>query len=356
MKKVLSCKIALLALLLLPTLLCAQVIKGTVTDAATGKPLEQVNVYLAGTVMGTTTDSKGDFTLNIVTKTSAPLLISYVGYQTKKLNDYADNKAINVALRRNVIALKEVKVTSDKISRARAMRIFLREFIGRNNSECDITNPEDIYFSYNKQEDLLTASAEKPLIIINKKLGYKVTYFLADFSYKPYLTSYKGNYFFEEDTAGLKPDKRIKMLKARNEAYKGSRMHFIRALAANELDKNGFAMYRSIKAAMNTITPYDLDPRNRLSHDHIVQLSEGKKFILFQKGINPKDDRFDNNEVYVTYRQFNPAFLRQTDSDKGTIIERTGYHDEGLQWKDNFGKWRVGELLPYEFEPLEDLE
>jgi hypothetical protein len=349
-------KITLLLLLLLPTLLCAQVIKGTVTDAVTGKPLEHVNVYLAGTVMGTTTDSQGNFILNMVTKTSAPLMVSCVGYQTKKLNDYTDSKPTNVALRRNVIALKEVTVSTDIIRRAKAMRIFLREFIGRNNYECEITNPDDIYFSYNKSEDLLTAGAEKPLIILNRKLGYKVTYFLLDFSYKPYLTHYKGNYFFAEDTAGLKPEKIKKVLAARNEAYKGSRMHFIRALWANQLNENGFAMYRSIKAAINYMNPYELEPRNRLAYDHIVQPSEGKKFILFQKGINPKDARFDSNEIYVTYKQIFPAFLRQTDSGNGTIIERTGYHDEGLQWKENFGKWRIGELLPYEFEPLEDLE
>lgn len=355
MKKILAFGVGLM-LWFLPVLLNAQVITGKVTDAATGNPLENVNVYLDGTIVGTTTDSRGVFTLNNVSKTSNPLSVSYVGYQTQKLKNYADNKAINIALKRNVIALKEVTVTTDKISRARAMRIFLREFIGRYNSECQITNPQDIYFSYNKSEDLLTAVADKPLTILNKKLGYKVTYFLADFSYKPYLTSYKGNYFFAEDTTGLKPETMRKVLKARNEAYKGSRMHFIRALWANQLNENGFAIYRSIKGEINTITPYDLDPKNRLSFDHIVQLSEGKKFILFQKGINPKDARFDNNEVYVTYRQFNPAFLRQTDSGNGTIIERNGYHDEGLQWKDNFGKWRVGELLPYEFEPREDLE
>jgi hypothetical protein len=354
LKNILRYTIAFI-LLLLPVLLSAQVITGRVTDAATGGPLPNVNVYLDGTIAGTTTDSRGNFTLNNVSKTRTPLLVSSVGYQSKKINDYTD-KPINIALKPKVIALKEVTVTTDKISRAKAMRIFRREFIGRYNSECEIANPQDIYFSYNKAEDLLTAVADKPLIILNKKLGYKVTYFLADFSYKPYLTSYKGNYFFAEDTAGLNPEKMRKVLKARNEAYKGSRMHFIRALWANELDKNGFAMYRSIKAEINTISPYDLDPKNRLSHDHIVQLSEGKKFILFQKGINPKDEGFDNNEIYVTYRQFNPAFFRQTDSGNGTIIERNGYHDEGLQWKDNFGKWRVGELLPYEFEPLEDLE
>jgi hypothetical protein len=339
----------------MPAFLCAQVIRGTVIDAATGSPLPNVNVYLDGTIIGTTTDSRGDFTLNNVLKTSNPLSVSYVGYQSQKINNYAD-KNLSIALKPKVIALKEVTVSTDKISRARAMRIFLREFIGRNNSDCDIANPDDIYFHYNKGEDLLTAGADKPLIILNKKLGYKVTYFLADFSYKPYLTSYKGNYFFAEDTAGLKPEKMKRVRRARNEAYKGSRMHFIRALWANELDKNGFAMYKSIKAVINYMTPYDLDPKNRLSYDHIVQLSEGRKFILFQKGINPKDTRFDNNEIYVTYKQYNPAFLRQTDSGNGTIIERIGYHDEGLQWKDSFGKWRVGELLPYEFEPYEDLE
>jgi hypothetical protein len=356
LKKALSYKITLLLLLLLPTLLCAQVIKGTVTDAVTGKPLEHVNVYLAGTVMGTTTDSQGNFTLNNVIKTSAPLLVSCVGYESKKIKDYADNKTINVALKHKVIALKEVTVSTDKISRARAMRIFLREFIGRNNSDCDIANPDDIYFSYNKSEDLLTASAEKPLIILNKKLGYKVTYFLVDFNCKPYLTHYKGNYFFAEDTAGLKPEKMKKVLAARNEAYKGSRMHFIRALWANELNKNGFAMYKSVIGPIDYFTPTKLEPTNMLSPEGIIQVAEGKKFIMFQKSINPKDKRFDSNEIYVTYKQIFPAFLRQNDGSDGTIIERTGYYDEGLQWKENFGKWRIGELLPYEFEPREDVE
>lgn len=355
MKKVLACKSTFLLLFLLPTLLCAQVIRGTVTDAVTGGPLPNVNVYVDGTVMGTTTDSQGNFTINHVLKTSNPLLVSCVGYQSQKIKNYSD-KNISVALKRKVIALKEVTVSTDIIRRAKAMRIFLREFIGRNNSECEITNPDDIYFSYNKSEDLLTAGADKPLIILNKKLGYKVTYFLADFSCKPYLTSYKGNYFFVEDTAGLKPEKMKKVIVARNEAYKGSRMHFIRALWTNELNKNGFVMYKSVKGPIDYITPTKLQDVNLLSYDHIIQLAEGRKFIMFQKSISPKDTRFDSNEIYVTYKQIFPAFLRQTDGSNGTIIDSNGYHDDGLQWKENFGKWRVGELLPFEFEPYEDLE
>lgn len=355
MEKASRYKITLLVLLLLPTVLCAQVIRGTVTDAVTGNPIPNVNVYLGGTVIGTTTDSRGNFTLNNVLKTNNLLLVSYVGYQSQKIKNYTD-KSINIALKRNLIQLKEVTVSAgDKIRRARAIRIFLREFIGRNNSDCVITNPGDIYFQYNKNEDLLTAGAEKPLLILNKKLGYKVTYFLAEFRYTPLQTSYKGNCYFAEDTAGLKPEKVKKVIAARNEAYKGSRMHFIRALWANELNKNGFVMYKSVRGPIDYFTPTRLEDANILSPDHIIQVSEGRKFIMFQKSISPNDTRFYSNEIYVTYKQIFPAFLRQNDGSNGAIIERTGYYDEDLVWKENFGKWRVGELLPYEFEPSEDL-
>ena len=355
MKTILTYKIALLCLLLLPTLLWGQVIKGRVTDAVTGSPLQNVNVYLDGTIMGTTTDSQGNFTLNNTLKTSAPLLVSYVGYQQQKINDYAD-KSLAIALKRKVIALKEVTVSTDKINRASAMRIFLREFIGRNNQDCDIINPDDIYFYYNKKEALITAYADKPLIIANKKLGYKVTYFLSDFNCKPYHTSYRGNYFFAEDTVGLQPSKIKKIIAARDEAYKGSRMHFIRALWANQLSKNGFAMYKAYKGPIDYISPYRLEAANRISYNHIVQVEEGRKFIMLQKSLSSTDAKFDSNEIYVTYQQVYPAYLRQTDSSKGTIIESTGYHDNGLEWKEYFGKWRVGELLPFEFQPSADLE
>ena len=349
MKTTLSYKIALL-FLLLPAFLCAQVINGRVTDALTGSPMPNVNVYLDGTIMGTTTDDQGNFTLNNALKTSAPLLVSYVGYQSQKINDYAD-KSLTIALKRKVIELKEVIVHTDKISRAKAMRIFLREFIGRNNHDCDITNPDDIYFYYDKKEDLLTAGADKPLIILNKKMGYKVTYFLADFSCKPYQTIYRGTYFFAEDTTGLQASKIKKVIAARDEAYKGSRMHFIRALWANQLSKNGFTMYKSVKGPIDYITPNRLNPANMIGYDGIIEVAGGQKFIMLQKGISDTDKKFNSNEIYITYQQLFPAFLRQTDSSKGTIIESNGYHDNGLEWKEYFGQRRVGELLPFEFQP-----
>src|SRR5471030_1311145 len=123
------------------------------------------------------------------------------------------------------------------------MRIFLTEFIGSVSKDCTITNPDDIYFTYRRKNDSLTANSDKPLIIQNKKLGYKITYFLTYFKHVAVHTTYQGNYFFEEDTAGLQPKEIKKIIKAREDAYFGSRMHFIRSLWADKLKESDFKVY-----------------------------------------------------------------------------------------------------------------
>nr|WP_294794626.1 carboxypeptidase-like regulatory domain-containing protein [uncultured Mucilaginibacter sp.] len=343
-------KIALLALLL-PVHLFAQVIKGRVTDEITGKPLENVNVYLNGTYQGTTTDSLGNFILNNTLKTSAAIIISYVGYQEQRISDYT-NEAIKTALKRKAIALKEVVIEPDDyISRARAMRIFLDEFIGYSN--CVINNPDDIYFHYNKKKDRLIAGADKPLLINNKMLGYTVTYFLNDFRRTPTQTTYKGNYFFSEDTARLSAKKVKQIMQARDKAYYGSRMHFIRALWANELEKNNFSIYAKLKGFINYDHTYTQSELNALSYNRIIENVEGKKFVLLGKA-EVDEAKFDKDGAYIIYstdtRVFH-SFMQQKSGMDGVIIDSNGYHDEGLQSDGTFGIERVGELLPFEFQP-----
>jgi hypothetical protein len=336
-----SCKTILaLTLLLLPLLLRAQAIKGRVTDAATGNPIEHVSVYLDGTSQGTITDSQGNFTLNNSLQTKAPLVVSYLGYQSQTIKNYED-KSLNLALKLKVIR------------RTRAMRIFMNEFIGANNNDCVISNPDDIYFRYDKKLDLLTAEADKPLLISNKVLGYKITFFLSSFSRTPLKTQYKGNYFFTEDTAGLKAEQIQKIIKARDDAYFGSRMHFIRALWANELDGNYFSMYKTLKDVLDYGVEYRLNESNRVGYNYIVKTEDGQKFIMLAKNADPKDKKFAANELYVTYRRGNPAFVLQEDGNAGVIIDRNGFYDTGLEWKKNLGSSRVNKLLPFEFVPSE---
>jgi TonB-linked SusC/RagA family outer membrane protein len=58
-------------------------IKGVVTDSATGKTLTGVTIRVKGTTTGTTTDTKGKFTLEV--PDNAVLEFSYIGYNKKEI-------------------------------------------------------------------------------------------------------------------------------------------------------------------------------------------------------------------------------------------------------------------------------
>lgn len=344
----LSCKILLLMLFFCPPLVYGQTINGKITDANTGSPLADASVYLDGTSQGTISDDQGNFALNNVLQTSAPIIISHVGYQTQKIKSHAGGN-LNIALKQKVTSLKEVTITSDEIRRGRAMRIFLREFIGATNNDCYIVNPEDLFFYYDRSKDLLTADADKPLIIVNRLLGYKITYFLTEFSHAPFKTLYKGNYFFTEDTAGRRREDIIAIMNARDLAYFGSRMHFIRSLWQDDPNKSGFSIYKTFKENINHSKTYRLDVANMLGYNNIIQTEGKQKFIMLEKDSKIYGTRFDSKEVFVTYKRGLPSFLRQEKGNNGVIIDSNGYYDEGLEWKGNLSVSRVNKLLPFEF-------
>src|SRR5690242_3539708 len=59
-------------------------ITGTITDSATGRPLQSVSVLVRGTKVGTQTAADGTFTLTAPTNANA-LIISSVGYSNKEV-------------------------------------------------------------------------------------------------------------------------------------------------------------------------------------------------------------------------------------------------------------------------------
>jgi TonB-linked SusC/RagA family outer membrane protein len=82
-------------------------VKGTVTDEK-GEKLPGVNITIKGSNKGTSTNSNGDFTLNVSSE-KAVLVFSFVGYESKEIQ--LNNKTnINVVLKTDVKALEEVVV------------------------------------------------------------------------------------------------------------------------------------------------------------------------------------------------------------------------------------------------------
>ena len=55
-------------------------INGHITEQETGETLPGVNILLEGTTLGTTTDPKGNFTLDHIPPGSYKLIASFIGY------------------------------------------------------------------------------------------------------------------------------------------------------------------------------------------------------------------------------------------------------------------------------------
>lgn len=92
----------------------ARIIKGSVKDSKTKETLPGVTVLVEGTTTATTTDVKGDFTINVEGE-GKKLIISSVGYVTKIVA--ADKDMIEVTVDANTTLLKETVVTALGVSK-----------------------------------------------------------------------------------------------------------------------------------------------------------------------------------------------------------------------------------------------
>ena len=89
-------------------------IKGTVTDSLTQKPIVGANVSEKETTNGTLTDTNGEFTLKVSGK--YPLIIQYVGMETQEIEINKKGATyIQVALRESNMTMGESTIISGEI-------------------------------------------------------------------------------------------------------------------------------------------------------------------------------------------------------------------------------------------------
>ncbi|MEN9960231.1 MAG: hypothetical protein RL045_482, partial [Bacteroidota bacterium] len=176
----------LFPLLLAPFFLFAQqkyVLTGSVGEKGNGA-IPGASVFLEGTTMGTQTDVNGHFTMKNIPAGRHRLVASMVGYVPKMIfiEVPGNTSTFNFSLEEDNKTLTEVRVVgSQDKTWEKQFRAFERGFIGENynRKEVYITNREVVDFTENKE--VFSATASQPLQVINKTLGYKVTYFLYDF-------------------------------------------------------------------------------------------------------------------------------------------------------------------------------
>jgi hypothetical protein len=225
-------------------------ITGRVIDKDTKKPVAFASIILNNTMVGAQTGDDGSFTLNNVRSGQYDMLISFIGYTTyhQTIMVNGNMELQNVEITAQSIALKEVRIGIDK-HWAEHYAIFKREFIGwsDNASRCDILNPHAVDFDYDRETGELTAFASVPLIIINKALGYKITYTLDTFTINNRIGTlyFAGSSYFEN--LSDKPRQLKRWKSERLDAYLGSSMHFLRSAIINKVTEEGFTVKRLIR-------------------------------------------------------------------------------------------------------------
>jgi len=282
-----------------------QVIEGYVLNANDSTAIASASVYFDGTTIGVATNNQGFFSIEAPKQINASLIISSIGYQVKAIASLSEvNKENPIFLNENPEKLETIVVEADPWTRKRKMNEFKREFFGtsRAASSIKITNEDVLKLSYSPSQNTLTANATEPLEVINRYLGYIITYNLSSFKItyneedsvypSPYMIYYEGFGFFEESKKEMK--RRFK--RRRQKSYEGSILHFMKALRNKNLTEAGYKIYKDEEEVM----PYEYFDLTK--DDELMQvevLAEKLKIIYkgSEKSILEASEKFSIDQL-----------------------------------------------------------
>ena len=349
-------------------------ISGTVYDDSTSVVLQNVNVFIARTTLGSTTDQHGRFEIKNVSLGSYEIIASRVGYALRTLRvglTQSRTEEVEIRLRPRPIQLGEVVVTAAEPSEwKKQLENFITLFLGesQNAKECKILNPEVLDFSVGNKGEF-EASARAPLDIDNLALGYHLQFYLTQFTVgRPGLASlwpshdnqflaYAGEPKFTELLAAS-PEERERWTANRLQAYKGSLRHFLASLFLKELAKEGFLIQLMPHAigdfplpgehAVETVTEDDILSDTPRSYEKTVHFIGTLRIRYIGKPIDP------GNELMSW------ASLNRRDSRLQLNYEAITFNVRGLIWDwfptKTYGDWarsRMADALPLDYDPEE---
>ncbi len=227
-------------------------LSGRVIGGPKQEPLPFASVFLANTTKGTTTDEKGNFTLTNVPDGKYDLTVSFLGYSTLRTTvQTRDTKTYRFHLKPLEVQLNAVKVKArrrDDPDRPRQLALFKNYFIGAtdNAKQCTLLNPQVLTFR--QAGDTLWAEASDLLVIKNEALGYTLNIQLSNFEYNDRTNSVI--YDISPVFLPLQPADSVqtnRWIANRKRAYRGSIMHFMRALYKDQLEQEGFLVQRVVE-------------------------------------------------------------------------------------------------------------
>ncbi|MFN1835460.1 carboxypeptidase-like regulatory domain-containing protein [Balneola sp. MJW-20] len=254
--------LALFILLGFPLAAGAQgyILKGLILDASDGEPLPGAQVFLNQTTIGTVTNDLGSFSLKRIPEGLQTIIIRMLGYETFVIDiefPNEDMSVIEASLQPEIMNLNEINIEDDRPKEwLRDLQYFKDQFLGysSNSGQVEFENPEVLDFQSERSEFI--ATARKPLKLINHALGYRITYYLEEFSLKDNIIRSTGFSKYEELTTNDQ-DELDRWIENRKAAYLGSYRHFIESLTNNNIYEDGFRIYYTNRKLKFYASRYD---------------------------------------------------------------------------------------------------
>ncbi len=254
-------------------------LRGVVLDDETGEPLPGVHVFIAASMIGTTTDAQGRYRLERVSLGAHRLYVTMVGFDAMS-QDIVLNEprpyAFNFSLRPRVYELDSLVVVAERDRRwRRRLKKFTALFIGETPyaDDTEIINPEVLSFA--DEKGTFSARASAPLVIENRALGYRLRYHLMDFYNQKDRIRYQGEPLFEELTPRDQKEAAL-WASNRRQAFHGSLRHFLLTLLAGTTEAEGFVLYegRSARGARRNPGHNRVEPGTLLQDGPLPVLKE----------------------------------------------------------------------------------
>lgn len=335
-------------------------VNGKVINAETKQPLQGASVFAENTTLGTATDKEGNFVLQLPNG-GYDLVVSFTGFNTdsRRISNTASSGLLFELNQKNktmeavaVAATGEVKDGWGKYG-----SFFLEQFIGKtiNSASCEIKNKEVLKFYFSKRRNRLKVMASEPLQIENNALGYTIRYALDSFTheYNSQVSLYTGYPLFEEKTAAS-GEEQLKWKTARQKAYNGSVLHFMRSVYNQQLSEEGFEIQFVVKingtdSALRLKNYYAALNYKKDDSTQTVQIlpNQFEMGVIYNKE-KPAEDFLKENADEPSGFQFSVLTFQPQ---RPVTIEQNGYYYEQNDITTNaYWTWdKVADALPYDY-------
>ncbi len=334
-------KILLFSFLFISSISFAQIVKGKVVDQ-NNQPLPGSNIYFDGTTIATIADENGNFSLNYGSKLNSILAVSFIGYQTEFIKSFDTDKVLKIVLKEAANTLNEVIIKKDRFSRKQKLQLFREQFLGKSAvaKKAIIENEDDIYFDYDEKSFTIKAYSDKPLIVNNSLLGYRITYELVNFEVCFLRISISSNDVFRSFYAGLtrfeETNTNAKILKQREKCYQGSQLHFFRNLVASIWNKENFLLFKG---------SYQDNPKDYFT---VTDFNDSKKVVVTKQKKELSLNKFvaEFNLFFNKKQQSKIIFETET-----FYIDKFGNNSniENIIFSGYMAQQKVGEMLPMNY-------